>query len=197
MRAALHQISVAAVLLTATAARADEAEIADRELDRPSTTYFAAGAITGANQLRFTGFFLESGHKMTGLLFGRVMGVAGATKADDRPGRGTYREVRAGLEGRSCSPRGIVCGSLGLDVGWHRGTFSTSTDPMFISKPATGEPPTIDNELILDGMVLAPRVTFDGGNRARVRAVFELPTQVGERGTSIGVAVSLALGLAF
>ncbi len=207
MQAASRSILLAAVLFSPAIAGAhpisEEAEpapapqIADRELDRAADTYFAGGAITGQDQLRFTGFFLESGHRMHGMLFGRVMGVAGATRADDRPGRGTYKEARVGAELRTCTPNGIYCGSFGLDLGMHRGAFTASADPQYVDTKPGIESPTTDRDLLLDGMMLAPRVTFDGGNRIRVRAVFELPTQVGERGTTTGVAVSLALGLGF
>lgn len=192
------------VLLVSSTAFADDG-VPGRELDRDPDGYISAGAITGTDHFDYGGVVLEGGRRVGHLretpLFIRAMGHAGGTKTSDNPGHGTYVEGRVGIEGRNCTRSGMFCASVGLDVGLHRGRYERvefDEHGRPINKPvveAPSEPSTFES---FDSMVVAPRLTLDGGNRVRVRGVLERPYHIVSGGEGVGgVAASLMLGLAF
>jgi hypothetical protein len=152
--------------------------------------YAAAGAITGTDQHDFNGAAVEVGHRIAASsLFARVMGHAGSNEGG---GRGTYKQGRAGVEARTCSPTGMVCGSFGVDVGLHRGVFTPFVPPTSsgVARAIIDSP---DDRR--DATVVAPRLTIDGGGQVRVRGMIELPQHYHAGGRTSGVALSLTLGI--
>ncbi len=205
----LGAVALLVVSTTTAAADSDASDAPGRELNREPDVYISSGAITGSDHFRYGGVVIEAGRRVGRLretpLFIRGMAHAGNTRTTDNPGRGSYVEARAGIEGRNCTRTGMLCASVGLDVGLHRGRYTrvefddngrplgTST----LGKPvAEQEQPGIDFENF-DSTVIAPRLTLDGGNRVRVRAVLERPYHITRDGGVGGIAGSLMLGVAF
>jgi hypothetical protein len=171
----MGRLALLAVLLTASVASADD-YIAD-PLDVHAqggepAAYAAAGLVLDQSQ----GFLSNGGVAELGQRLGRspwfvhVLGQAGAIRRSDEPGTGTFFEVRAGLEARSCRSGGMVCGSAGLDLGFHRGDFTHVTFENGGQRVETPES--------LDGLEAVPRFTIDAGGRLRVRASLELPLRM-------------------
>jgi hypothetical protein len=191
-----------AITLTSSLARAqsyvdpddEEPGVPDaREVNKSPDGYVAAGVVTGKDKYELHGGALEGGHRIAKLpLFGRVMGVAGTTSL--RSGRGTYTEARGGVEARTCSRTGRLCGSVGLDLGIHRASFTPYVQDTAFQKPAT----TAVDPNQFDSFITVPRLTLDGGNRVRVRGVLEFPRHDRDNEPTVtGVSVSLALGVAY
>ena len=187
------------VMLTVSASVAHaEGEPTDEPTGDPGR-YAAVGGITGEDRFEYGGIAGELGVRIPGtVLFGRVMAQAGNTGLAKLAGRGTYMEGRGGVEARTCIANGMMCGSLGLDVGIHRSHFEhadQSGSPGF-QKPQ-GPDVEVSSDERFDSVVWAPRLTLDGGARVRVRGVLELPNHVRSGGSVTGYAVSLGLGVAF
>lgn len=194
--------AIGLLLLLSSTAMADGY---NRELDRAPDGYVSAGAIAGTDHFSYGGVVVEAGRRVGALvdtpLFLRAMFHAGGTKTDDNPGNGTYVEGRMGIEGRNCIRGGMFCASVGIDVGLHQGRYDrVELDDRGrpIGKPVVDAPSETTNLDRFDSMVVAPRLTLDGGNRVRVRAVVERPYHIVSGGEGVGgVAGSLMLGLAF
>jgi hypothetical protein len=131
--------------------------------------YVSGGIVIDASDGYWSkGPVVEAGRRIgRGQWFGRAMLQAGAMDRSDEGGRGTFLEVRAGIETRSCGHGGMVCGSAGLDVGMVRSDF----DHLLISSSSMR---SFVNER-LDGYSAVPRLTLDAGGRIRFRVVAELP----------------------
>ncbi len=175
-----------------------------RELDQEPNVYISSGAIIGKDHFSYGGVVIEAGRRFGRLretpLFIRGMAHGGNTSVEGNPGRGTYVEARAGVEGRNCMRGGMLCASVGIDVGIHRGRydrveFDERGRP--IAKPVTEAPSEQAAFDTFNSTVIAPRLTLDGGNRVRVRAVLERPYHLHAGGGVGGVAGSLMLGLGF
>lgn len=160
--------------------------------------YVAGSATVGKDRFQYEAFTVEAGSRLQRWpLFGRLLGSAGNTRSDNFPGTGTFVEGRVGLEGRSCTHQGMICGSLGLDVGMHRGRFDRIPVDATVNKPE-GTPAPIDDGSEFDTVVMVPRLTIDGGARVRMRGVLELPSQVrAEHGSETGYAISIGIGVGF
>jgi hypothetical protein len=198
----MNRVALIALLVAPVVARAEtiELEVEGREVVGPPNGYVAAGLITGEDEFAYQGVALEFGHRIgTTPLFARAMGQAGGTKRFDNPGHGTYVEGRIGGEARTCTQTGMLCGSVGIDVGIHRGRYDwVDTGGMSLTAKPTEPPPSMPSFIELDSMVIAPRVTVDGGGRVRVRLVLERPSHsIGGRERIDGFAGSLSLGIAF
>ncbi len=191
----MNHIALLVITLAASTAHADEVDdLEGRDQIRAPDTYVAAGAITGHDKFDFGGFGLELGRRLDSRLplFGRVMGEAGTSSLSTEPGRGTFVEGRVGIEARQCTHHGMLCGSIGLDVGVHRGRF-THVD-LGMSKRTVDEP-SLDEHF--DSLIAVPRLTVDGSGRVRVRGTFELPNHLRDQDGVSGYAISLALGVGF
>lgn len=179
----------------------DELEVEGRELRADPQGYIAAGGVTGSDEFDYHGLLVEGGHRLGGTpLFARVMGQAGNLRRDDNPGRGTFVEGRVGGEARGCINRGMLCLSFGIDVGLHRGRYEwVDVGSGGVNAKPADEPPAPGFRYSeLDSVIVAPRLTADGGGRVRVRAVLERPSQtIGGNKRIDGFAGSIALGLAF
>lgn len=200
----MRTIAILVLSLISSPAVAEDEVFPGRELDREPDTYVSSGAISGSDHFRYGGVVLEAGRRIGRLretpLFVRAMGHAGNTHVDGNPGRGTYVEARTGIEGRNCTRGGMLCASVGLDVGIHRGRYQhieLDDNGRPVSKPANEPPPEAAKFDRFDSTVIAPRLTLDGGNRVRVRAVLERPYHLRADGGVGGVAGSLMLGLGF
>jgi hypothetical protein len=176
-----------------------ELEVEGRELRGDPNGYVASGASAGADEFRYQGFLAEGGYRLGRTpLFARVMGQVGNLKRLDNPGRGTFYQGRIGGEARTCVGAGMLCLSAGIDVGLHRGRFEwvDVREDLMTLKPNDAPPGSQYAEL--DSVIVAPRLTADGGGRVRIRAVLERPSHTLAGGKRIdGLAGSLTLGLAF
>lgn len=191
------------VVSSATAVAENDVNPTGRELDHEPDVYISSGLITGSDHFKFGGAVIEAGRRIGKLretpLFIRGMAHGGNTKAEGNPGRGTYLEARAGVEGRNCTRTGILCASVGLDVGIHRGRYDhidLDDNGRPINKPVAEEMST-DHFETFNSTVVSPRLTIDGGNRVRMRAVVERPYHISKQGGVGGIAGSLMLGIAF
>ncbi len=202
---AMRAIGALALLVvsSATAAAENDVNPPGREIDREPDVYVSSGLITGTDHFKFGGFVLEAGRRIGRFrdtpLFIRAMGHGGNTRVEGNPGRGTYLEARAGLEGRNCTRTGMLCASVGLDLGLHRGRYEhvdLDDNGRPIGKPIADEM-TTDAYETFNSTVVAPRLTLDGGNRVRMRAVIERPYHISKEGGVGGLSGSLMLGLAF
>jgi hypothetical protein len=189
----MNRIVLLGLTLTASVAHAE-----GRDPVGEPNGYAAVGGITGEDHFEFHGIAGEVGRRLGPTrLFGRVMATAGNTSLPNTAGRGTYAEGRAGVEGRTCSSSGVLCGSLGLDLGIHRSRYKhvdLSNPTGFEKAGASVEDPLEER---FDTVVAVPRLTIDGGARVRVRGVFELPQHLHEDGSVTGFAVSLSIGVGF
>jgi hypothetical protein len=122
-------------------------------------------------------------------LFLRAMANGGVASMPTNPGRGTYAEARAGAELRTCNVTGVLCGSLGLDLGFHRTDYQHVDLSRMQKREGLNE--------TFESTIVVPRFTIDGGNRVRVRGVLELPNHYSEGERTRGLAVSFALGMGF
>lgn len=198
-------VCLALVLSSSVAFAEDDLSPPGREIDREPNVYISSGGISGTDHFKFGGVVIEAGRRIGRLadtpLFLRGMAHGGNTRVSDNPGRGTYLEARAGLEGRQCSRTGMVCGSVGVDVGLHRGRYEhveLDDNGRPISKPVVAPPPGSNaNFETFDSTVISPRLTLDAGNRVRVRVVAERPYHITKDGGVGGVAGSLMLGIGF
>jgi hypothetical protein len=180
-----------ALMLVPAVTRADDGV---ESIGQPKA-YAAVGGTVGENRYDFHGIAGELGMRLGRTpLFGRVMAGAGNTKLTGDPGRGTYVEGRVGAEGRLCRYDGVVCGSLGLDVGAHHGSYQ-HVDLQNQLKPIGNGTSTPSLQEDFDATVLAPRLTIDGGARVRVRGVIEMPSYITDHGSVTGIAASLSLGV--
>jgi hypothetical protein len=194
----MNRSALLAMMVFSSVAHADDLEVEGREVVGHPNGYVAAGLIAGEDEFAYEGFALELGHRLGhSPVFARVMGQAGNTKRFDNPGHGTYVEGRAGAEARTCTRGGMLCGSFGIDLGLHRGRYErVLVDGSRTAKPS--EPPPRYPFEELDSVVIAPRLTVDGGGRVRMRAVLERPSQsIGGNRRIDGFAGSLSLGVAF
>lgn len=192
----IARIALLVAVAASPVARADDIDgPPDREVNRAPNGYVSAGLMAGKDHYTTQGFVGEFGRRIYHTpVFGRVMGSAGSTVVTG--GRGTFWETRAGVEARTCSPTGMLCGSFGFDLGVRRATADVYVPPTENRKQSM-EPvddPSKDN---LDSTVFVPRLTIDGGNRVRVRGVLEFPQHMSDNQRISGVAVSLALGVGF
>ncbi|MBA2541809.1 MAG: hypothetical protein H0V17_19350 [Deltaproteobacteria bacterium] len=185
-------VSIALMLVSArTAAAENDVQPEGRELHHEPDRYIAAGGIRGKHAYEFNGVLLEGGVRIQRTpLFVRAMANTGNASLPDDPGRGTYVEARAGAELRTCTRTGMLCGSLGMDVGFHR----TNYQHVDLSQKRGATDPLDET---FESGVLVPRFTVDGGNRVRVRGVLELPNHYSDRGRTRGAALSISLGLGF
>jgi hypothetical protein len=190
----MKRVAVLAVVLAAPIARADDWAPSDPlEIhaagDEPDG-YASAGLVVGGSQgYDKRGAVLDAGRRITGDApwFVRGIGQAGAIVRSDNPGNGTFIDVRAGLEGRDCRGGGMLCGSIGLDVGILRGEFRRriyADDGTRIEFPER-----------LDAFLAVPRFTIDAGGRVRFRAALELPVGMRTAAEPSATAVA-ALGTA-
>jgi hypothetical protein len=189
----MNRIVLLGLTITASVAHAE-----GRDPVGEPNGYAAVGGITGEDHFEFHGIAGEAGRRLGHTrLFGRVMAQAGNTALPDTAGRGTYVEGRGGVEGRTCNPSGVICGSLGLDLGIHRSRYKhvDLSNPTGFSK--AGQVVEDPLEERFDTLVAVPRLTIDGGARVRVRGVLELPQHFHEGGSTTGVAVSLSIGVGF
>lgn len=181
----------------------DELEVEGREVRRDPDGYVASGGVTGTfgdNEFNQHGLIVEGGLRLGRTpLFARAMGQFGNLRRDDNPGRGTYLQGRVGGEARTCLNNGMVCFAFGIDVGLHRGRYEWVDVGVggVLAKPA--DQPSFELPYAeLDAVLVAPRLTVDGGGRVRVRGVLERPSLTVDGGKRIdGFAASLTLGLAF
>ena len=186
------RIALITVVLGSSVAYADEVDPDGRDPIGEPSGYVAAGVMTGKDRYELHGFVAEAGKRIErSMFFGRVQASAGTTGL--RSGRGTFHEERAGVEARKCNLTGIVCASLGLDLGMHRSSFKLYVDPATRAKPEML--PTQQQRL--DTTVLVPRFTIDGGQRVRVRGVIELPRHLNDEESLSGISISLSLGVGF
>ena len=200
----MRVIGALALLVVSSATAAAENDVtAGREIDRAPDVYISSGAIAGTDHFKFGGVVIEAGRRIGRLretpLFIRGMAHGGNTKVEGNPGRGTYLEARAGLEGRNCTRTGMLCASVGVDLGIHRGRYEhvdLDANGRPLNKPIADEMPTSEFENF-NSTVVAPRLTIDGGNRVRMRAVVERPYHISREGGVGGLSGSLMLGLAF
>lgn len=175
--------------------------------------YAAAGVVVGDSQgFEVHGAILDLGKRIASGLpwFGRAALQAGAIGRSDNPGDGEFLELRAGAEGRDCSGRGMLCGSIGVDLGVRRGEFRHR---LYADNGSRTDIPER-----LDAVVAVPRFTVDAGGRIRFRAVLEVPLAMRRADDSattaaalggpvppgpadnqfaVGVALSLALAIGF
>jgi len=160
------------------------------------------------------GAILDIGQRMYDTRwFGHAGGRAGKLFRSDERGHGSFFEVRAGAERRTCSGGGMLCGSAGLDIGVHRGEFN---HVKFASNGTRS-----DFSERLDAVLAVPRFTLDAGGRIRFRGVLELPLRMrtadtleppsvaalgagevpsqdgGDRQFALGVAFSLGIAVGF
>ena len=186
------RIGLLTIVLGSSVAYADEGDPDGRNPIGEVTGYVAAGVMTGKDRYELHGFVAEAGKRIErSMFFGRVQATAGTTGL--RSGRGTFHEERVGVEARKCTITGIVCASLGVDLGMHRASFKLYVDPATQGKPEM----LPAQQQRLDTTVLVPRFTIDGGQRVRVRGVIEMPRHMNDEESLSGVTVSLALGVGF
>jgi hypothetical protein len=188
----MSRFVLVAVMLAPVLARAE----GDDPRGQPNG-YAAVGGTVGEDHYDSHGIVGEGGMRLGQTpWFGRVLAATGNTKLTNEPGRGTYVEGRIGLEGRRCHYNGVVCGSLGLDVGAHSGTFEhVDLSNATRLRAANSSTPSLEEDF--NATVLAPRLTIDGGSRVRVRGVFEVPSYITDHGSTTGIAASLALGVSW
>jgi hypothetical protein len=194
-------VLVALTLTTSVAAAEGEYPTTAQGRGEPNS-YVAVGGILGEDRFEYNGIAGEVGMRIGRTpLFGRVMAHAGNASLSELAGRGTYAEGRGGVEVRACRNGRMWCGSLGLDLGIHRGKFER------LDRTNRGSPKPADSleeedrfdmiEERFDTTVVAPRLTLDGGGRVRVRGVLELPHHIREGESVTGVAISLSLGVSY
>jgi len=190
-------------LVSSTALAENDVNPPGREIDAEPNFYISSGGISGTDHFKFGGVVIEVGRRVGRLrdtpLFIRGMAHGGNTRVEGNPGRGTYLEARGGVEGRNCTRTGLLCASVGLDVGIHRGQYDhveLDDNGRPIAKPA-GEDMANTNLETFNSTVIAPRLTLDGGNRVRIRGVVERPYHISKAGNVGGLTGSLMLGLAF
>lgn len=192
-------VTLSVILATASMANADDNDGVSEDFRAQPRAYVASGATKGRDQYDFVGFVLEGGMQIRGsAVMAHALAHTGTTQLVGAPGagRGSFVEARAGVEGRRCTASGMLCGSLGVDVGAHRGRFTPRVDYVRPDGTAAKRAESAsDNEF--DSLVVAPRLTVDGGGRIRARAVIEVPQHLRAGESVSGVAVSLALGVAF
>jgi hypothetical protein len=187
----MRRLALLALFVPSIATAENDLEPEGRELHRQPDGYIASGMIFGSHRFEYEGVLVEGGRRIArSPLFVRALGHGGRAKLESAPGVGTYIEARAGGELRTCSATGMLCGSLGIDLGLHRTQFQ-HVDLMQQRKPGASLDETFSTAVIV------PRFTVDGGNRVRVRGVLELPNHHRESERTKGVAVSLAIGVAF
>src|SRR5688572_21771367 len=148
----MRRIALLAVVLGSSVAYAEDGDdpVGRDPVGEPNA-YTAAGVMTGKDRYELHGFVAEAGKRIEHtMFFGRVLASAGTTGL--RSGRGTFHEERAGVEARKCNPTGIVCASLGVDLGMHRSSFKLYVDPATQGKPEML--PTSQQRL--DSTVLVP-----------------------------------------
>jgi hypothetical protein len=165
----MRRIALLAVMLFASVVHADERDPLDAHApgNEPGGYASGGGIITGTDGYISNGIVFDAGARLgTTPLFARAMGQAGSIHRSDEPGRGTFAEGRVGAEARSCTPGGMACGSLGLDVGVRRADFTHVT---FAANERFETPET------LNALVAVPRITLDAGGRIRFRVSIELP----------------------
>jgi hypothetical protein len=158
----------------------------------PKDGYVGVGVELGGQRALMGGFFLDGGYRLgdTSLFaHGRVTG--GASGSD-----GDYQQVRAGIEARSCSDSGWVCGFAGVDAGYQHDNMIDA--PFFCWSGDNGggcEPEMTEAH----DLMAVPRVGVEVGRSVRARVAFDalLTTRLDERETRGGAALSVGLGYAF
>jgi len=208
-----------ALTLAGSVAHADDADTIPNDPlevhaagDEPDG-YIAGGLVWGNSQgFQDRGAIVDAGKRLgrdRTPWFARGIFEAGAVARADEPGHGSFLEARAGLEGRDCGGGGMLCGSVGLDLGVQLGEFTHAIVAQDGSRTSYSER--------LDAFVAVPRFTIDAGGRIRFRAVVELPMQMrtadgvsatptaalggpttsdgGDRQFGVGFAMSLAIAV--
>lgn len=187
----MRRLALLALFVPSIAAADNDVEPQDRELHRAPDHYIASGLTFGSHAYEFEGVLLEGGMRLSRTpLFLRAMGNGGRVERSDAPGFGSYVEARAGAELRTCSQTGMLCGSVGIDLGLHRSQYRRE-DLGLDRKPNDPLDETFASAMVV------PRLTIDGGNRVRVRGLVELQDHYRETERVKGVAMSLSLGLGF
>jgi len=134
--------------------------------------YIAGGLIWDDIQgFQSRGALIDAGQRLGRMpWFVRGTFEGGAVARSDEPGHGVFTELRGGLEARACQGGGMLCGSVGADVGVRRGYFNHVLYAPNGSRAEFTES--------LDSIVAVPRLTVDAGGRIRFRGVLELPLRM-------------------
>ena len=133
--------------------------------------YVETGAMAGANaELITLGGTVAAGLHVADSSFwlraGLATGVGGQLFAS---GSGTFLQLRAGAETRSCAWTGALCGMIGVDLGYQRTAFTGHDTLSFGEQVSTSDMTTGTREL-----VAIPRIGLDLGGQIRVRPSLEL-----------------------
>jgi len=97
-----------------------------------ANTYVGGGVMAGGDGGVDAQATVEAGYRLDGNLWAHAAAATGV--AGDDQGGGQIHQVRAGIEGRTCTaPRGILCAVAGADLGyqqftWHADAYHMSPD---------------------------------------------------------------------
>lgn len=177
--------SLAALLaLMATAASASAESYDATQPAKQAIGYVGVGAMFGFQRDVVGGFFIDGGKRIgTTPLFLHGQLTGGKSGAD-----GSYVQLRAGVEARTCVVRELFCGVVGVDTGYQR-------DQM-ITRELLGNPAM---EVDAHDALLVPRVGLEAGTKVRLRAMAEAPLfkrlNSGE-GTNTGTGIAFSVAVA-
>ena len=102
----------------------------------PAKNFIEAGVTAGGTQEGdlYAGFEVAAGYRLTDLIWLHTMAMTGKAPVIHAPGVDQYentddrmRELRGGIELRTCTASGALCAIGGVDVGYRYETFSKLT----------------------------------------------------------------------
>jgi hypothetical protein len=137
---------------------------------RPADGYLVSSVSVGGQRALRGGLSLELGHRMSedSPLFLHVMAAAG-TNATFGTGGGSYQQLRAGVEARTCAAREFFCAFAGLDAGYQRDRINS--EPWGFGHGEPGDPYIVNAH----DLIVVPRLGVEAGRRIKVRSAIEAP----------------------
>ncbi|HEU0037291.1 MAG TPA: hypothetical protein VFQ53_42060 [Kofleriaceae bacterium] len=150
--------------------------------------YVGGGGMLSQDEAVLAGAYGEGGIRIAGSpVFAHVLVQGGTAVHLFADNGGSFYDLRGGAEARGCIVRGSICGSAGLDLGVHRGTYVTIGEALFETE---GQ----EMSEHFASTLVVPRLAVDYGEAIRFRGMIEAPYYVdtsGQHESHIGASFSM------